>query len=352
MIDKKEPIAHITEDGRTHYLNEHLTETAKQASTFAEAFNSAAWARAAGLLHDLGKAHPDFQAYLCKARGLEASEYDEQSAGTHPNHSGAGGILAYEKFPNIIGKTLAYIIAGHHAGLPDWFGGRDSLPYRLENEQGIADTVRHYANTFIEMLPAKFQTPPFTMQCRNQDAIAYHLWVRMVFSCLVDADFLDTEAFMDNNKHALRPSFPSLLELKSHFDRQMEIMTADASNTVVNRIRAEILSACRTAAVQSPGVFSLAVPTGGGKTLSGTAFALDHAIQHNKDRVIYVIPYTSIIEQTAEVLRKFFGSVNVVEHHSNIAPEREKESPQLALASENWDAPVIRLDCDDRTSAL
>ncbi|MFA6412806.1 MAG: CRISPR-associated endonuclease Cas3'' [Syntrophales bacterium] len=341
MKDKKEPIAHITENGRTHYLIEHLTETAKQASSFAEAFNSATWAWAVGIIHDLGKAHPDFQTYLCKARGLDVSEYDEQSAGARPNHSGAGGILAYEKFPNIIGKTLAYIIAGHHAGLPDWFGGRDSLPHRIQNERGIADAVRHYASTFIEMLPAKFQTPPFAMQCRNQDAIAYHLWVRMVFSCLVDADFLDTEAFMDNNRHALRPSFPSLLELKSHFDRQMGIMTADAPDTFVNNIRAEILSTCRTAATQSPGIFSLAVPTGGGKTLSGTAFALDHAIQHNKSRVIYVIPYTSIIEQTADVLRKHFGSANVVEHHSNIAPERERESPQLALASENWDAPVI-----------
>lgn len=341
MTDKREPIAHISEDGRTHYLNEHLTETAKQASTFAEAFNSAVWARAAGLLHDLGKAHPDFQAYLCKTRSLEASEYDEQSAGTRPNHSGAGGILAYEKFPNIIGKTLAYIIAGHHAGLPDWFGGRDSLSYRLENERSVAATIRKYVKTVTEMFPAMLQAPAFVMQCHNQDAIAYHLWVRMVFSCLVDADFLDTEAFMDNNRHALRPSFPSLIELKSHFDRQMGIMTADASDTFVNRIRAEILIACRTAAVQSPGIFSLTVPTGGGKTLSGAAFALDHAIQHNKSRVIYVIPYTSIIEQTAEVLRKFFGSANVIEHHSNIAPERVMELPSLALAFENWDAPVI-----------
>ena len=96
-----------------------------------------------------------------------------------------------------------------------------------------------------------------------------------------------------------------------------------------------------TAAKQSPGIFSLTVPTGGGKTLSGTAFALEHAIQHSKSRIIYVIPYTSIIEQTADVLRKYFGPENVVEHHSNIAPEREKEAPRLTLAAENWDAPII-----------
>jgi CRISPR-associated endonuclease/helicase Cas3 len=260
---------------------------------------------------------------------------------THPNHSGAGAILAYEKWHNIIGKTLAYLVAGHHAGLPDWFGGRDSLPYRLESEKIVADTVRNYAEPFFDAIPVKLRPPDFAMHCRNQDAIAYHLWVRMVYSCLVDADFLDTEAFMEAEKHAQRPSFPSLIELKACFDQQMRKMMADAPDTFVNSIRANILATCRTAAAQSPGFFSLTVPTGGGKTLSGTAFALYHTIQYDKSRIIYVIPYTSIIEQTADVLRKHFGSENVIEHHSNIAPEREKESPHLTLAAENWDAPVI-----------
>jgi len=324
-------------------LEDHLTGTADRASAFAAVFNSADWARAAGKLHDIGKAHPDFQAYLRSSGGLDASEYDDQGTGSHPNHSGAGAILVYEKWHNITGKTLAYIIAGHHAGLSDWFGGRDSLPYRLESEKIVADNVRNYAEPFFDAFPVKFRPPAFAMHCHNQDAVAYHLWVRMVYSCLVDADFLDTEAFMDSEKHAQRPSFPSLIELKARFDRQMRKMTEEALDTFVNRIRAEILNACRTAAVQPSGIFSLTVPTGGGKTLSGTAFALDHATQprHNKCRIIYVIPYTSIIEQTADELRKYFGSDNVVEHHSNIATEREKESPRLTLAAENGDAPVI-----------
>lgn len=322
-------------------LENHLKETANQASAFAAAFKSDAWLWAAGILHDIGKAHTDFQAYLRISGGLDASEYDDQGTGSHPNHSGAGGILAYEKWHNIIGKTLAYLVAGHHAGLPDWFGGRDSLPYRLANEKSVADTVRSYAKPSLEELPAQLQPPAFAMRCRNQDAVAYHLWVRMIFSCLVDADFLNTEAFMDASKHAQRPTFPSLPELKLRFDRKIRNLTEEAQNTFINRIRADILAACRSAAEQSPGIFSLTVPTGGGKTLSGTAFAIDHAIQHNKSRVIYVIPYTSIIEQTADVLRKHFGSENVVEHHSNIAPEKEKESPRLTLSAENWDAPVI-----------
>jgi len=146
---------------------------------------------------------------------------------------------------------------------------------------------------------------------------------------------------MDAAKHAQRPVFPLLTKLKKHFDQGLQEKVANAPNTLLNKTRADILAACRAAAVQLPGMFSLTVPTGGGKTLSGTAFALDHALQHDKCRIIYVIPYTSIIEQTADVLRKFFGANNVVEHHSNIAPEREKETPQLTLAAENWDAPVI-----------
>jgi len=326
---------------RWQLLEEHVTRVAEMAAMFSRAFGSENWSVVAGRLHDVGKSHPDFQAYLKRSSGINASEYDDPGTGSHPNHSGTGAILAYERWPNIIGKTIAYLVAGHHAGLPDWFGGRDSLSYRLEAEKGIADAVRDYAKPFIEDLPPQMRPPDFAVRCRNQDAVAYHLWVRMLFSCLVDADFLDTEAFMDSDKHAQRPTFPTLHDLKSRFDHQMGKMAGDAPASLINLIRADILKACRFAAAQSPGLFSLTVPTGGGKTLSGTAFAIDHAIKHSKSRIIYVIPYTSIIEQTVDVLRKHFGPENVVEHHSNIAPEKEKESPQLGLAAENWDAPVI-----------
>jgi len=163
--------------------------------------------------------------------------------------------------------------------------------------------------------------------------------MRMLYSCLVDADFLDTEAFMDERTAKERTPMPSLEDLKPRFDAYMAEKTRLAPPTPVNRIRPDILSACRERARAAPGLFSLTVPTGGGKTLSGMAFALEHAVCHGKTRLIYVIPYTSIIEQTAKELRTIFGDENVIEHHSNLDPEKETERSKLA--AENWDAPII-----------
>lgn len=336
-----EYIAHISEDGRIQTLDEHLTSTALRAKSFAEIFQSADWAYYAGLIHDVGKANPDFQTYLKKVRGIDCSDDDDDKLGAHPNHSGAGGILAYTRFKNIVGKTLAYLIIGHHAGLPDYHGGRASMTHRFEDEKHVADSVREYATRYFEEKFSTLKPPTFAMQCQKGNAIAYHMWARMLYSCLVDADFLDTESFMDKNKHEQRPSFPALTALREQFDDKMKRMMKDAPITYVNQVRTEIYEMCCAAARQASGLYSLSVPTGGGKTLSGTAFALHHATnpEHCKDRIIYVIPYTSIIEQTADELRKYFGKENVIEHHSNISPE--KESPQNTLAAENWDAPII-----------
>ncbi|MEQ1674895.1 MAG: CRISPR-associated helicase Cas3', partial [Candidatus Nitrotoga sp.] len=164
------------------------------------------------------------------------------------------------------------------------------------------------------------------------------LWLRMLFSCLVDADFLDTEAFMDGDKAAARSGYRDIADLMDRFDKYMAALAVNADNTPVNIIRADILRQCRDKAAHAPGLFSLTVPTGGGKTLSGMAFALQHAIQHKKQRIIYVIPYTSIIEQTAGIFRDIFGD-NVVEHHANLDPD--KEDARSRLATENWDAPII-----------
>jgi CRISPR-associated endonuclease/helicase Cas3 len=161
----------------------------------------------------------------------------------------------------------------------------------------------------------------------------------MLFSCLVDADFLDTEQFMDERKSALRAEYASLAELKASFDVHMAEKAANAPASKVNSIRADVLSHCRAAAAGSPGIFTLTVPTGGGKTLSSMAFALEHAMAHQKRRIIYAIPFTSIIEQTANIFRSIFGDA-VIEHHSN-ADESAAENHKSRLACENWDAPII-----------
>ena len=315
-------------------LDRHLADTAERASEFAKPFGSADWAHHAAWLHDLGKADAAFQGYLLRENGLDDADYDVGRV----NHSSAGASLAVEQFGPYAGRLLAYLVAGHHAGLPDWYTsetGNAALPVRLQEGAENLERIRRYAMEMLEQIANKLQPPAFL--AKNPEN--FHVWMRMLYSCLVDADFLDTEAFMQPGLPGMRMGFKPLADLKPTFDRFMVSKTLDALKTPVNAIRQEILAACRAAAQQSPGIFSLTVPTGGGKTLSGMAFALDHAIKYHKRRIIYVIPYTSIIEQTAKTLADIFGAENVVEHHSNLDPD--KETQRSRLASENWDAPII-----------
>ena len=327
--------AHSKKGQPTEYwqpLRQHLENVATRAAEFAAPFHSAEWARLAGLLHDLGKATDAFQAYLLRSNGLDASDYD--SSGQPSTHSGAGAALALEKY-GPAGRLLAYQVAGHHSGLPDWIGGiqpNGALTQRLETARDELNAMRNWLSRLD--LPAQPPSPT-----RKMALAEMHLWIRMLYSCLVDADFLDTEQFMSPEIFAARSDFEPLTALEPRFFRLLDEKQFEAPKTDVNAIRAEIRRFCEDAAQRPPGFFSLTVPTGGGKTLSGTAFALRHALLHGKRRIIYVIPYMSIIEQTADTLRKHFGAGNVVEHHSNLDPDTQTKSARLA--SENWDAPVI-----------
>ena len=325
--------AHVRRDGEnfaTHDLGEHLRGVGQRAGEYARVFGSGDWARIAGLWHDLGKYSAEFQRRIKSVSGYEA--HLEGQAG-RVDHSTAGAQYAIRQF-NLHGRILAYIIAGHHAGLPDWHTSETrgaALKVRL-------DDGSHLERALNQPIPPDIlsQTQPTSPLLGNKEG--FHLWARMLFSCLVDADFLDTEAFMDAEKGARRSKTPQLSELLPRFNSYMEANFADAPPTRVNEIRTEVLRQCRKKAEESPGCFSLTVPTGGGKTLSSLAFALEHAERHEKRRVIYAIPYTSIIEQTANVFRDIFPDA-VIEHHSNLDPEMETvESRQ---AAENWDAPLI-----------
>ncbi len=212
------------------------------------------------------------------------------------------------------------------------------LEYRLQT--GQVEKLPKLCDEFVSKITKKIKMPESVPDfIRNGEQEHYHLWIRILYSCLVDADFLDTERFMNSEKHENRGNHRSISALKALFDRHMEALSKKARKTAVNDVRSRILSQCREQAAHEPGLFTLTVPTGGGKTLSSMAFALEHAVRHEKDRVIMVIPYTSIIEQTSKVYKEIFGDENVIEHHSALDPE--KESLQSRLATENWDAPII-----------
>lgn len=300
-------------------------------------FGGSAWAYLAGLWHDLGKYRPAFQAYIRGQSGFEQENAHIEGQGKRIPHSTAGALLACDRF-GPAGRVLAYLIAGHHAGLYDWNSPNDSLEYRLKlptSRQELEEALKAAPHDLLEI-------DGFIPDLRNipggKDGFA--LWVRLLFSALVDADFLDTERYMDPERFAQRQNFPTLEDLIPKFERYMAELMANASPTEVNTLRAAILEQCRQKAWDKPGLFSLTVPTGGGKTLSSLAFALTHAKHYGKRRVIYVIPYTSIIEQTAEIFRGIFGDA-VIEHHSNAEPNPDQETTATRLACENWDAPII-----------
>ena len=313
-------------------LEAHSQQVAKLAAKFAAPFNSSNWAEIAGLFHDAGKARKSFQAYLAYANNMDDIAYDSSDH----SHSGAGACWVNEHWRGI-GRILAYCIAGHHAGLPDWELGETpngALRVRLVEDAEVLreSSVQNWIDHCQKNLPQL--SPPFKF---GKGSAAF--WIRMLYSCLVDADFLDTESFLDALKSNNRDGYPELAQLAQVFFDRLDEFQRQAEATEVNRIRAEIRKQCELIAENQPGVYSLTVPTGGGKTLSAMAFALSHALKYGQERVIFVIPYTSIIEQTADVLRGIFGAENVLEHHSNFDPE--KETPRSRLVSENWDAPIV-----------
>ncbi len=317
-----------------HLLSAHLQDSATRSAAFAARFGVADIGHVAALLHDVGKYSRAFQAYL---RG-----------GARVEHSTAGAKIAAERWRGPVGRLLAFCIAGHHGGLANALeaGTRRALADRLRGKfaQDIPEPQDLWQREIS--LPSTLQPPKLIVRSPDRVGFQYAFLVRMLFSCLVDADYLDTEDFYlrIEGREPQRGGFWSLRDLREPLADHLGKLRTDGE---VNQLRAEVLSYVRGRASDEPGIFSLTVPTGGGKTLTSLAFALDHAIKYGLDRVIYVIPYTSIIEQTANVFRQALGAAgarSVVEHHSAYvddpiqAPEaREK----LRLAMENWDAPIV-----------
>lgn len=317
-------------------LSEHLEGTARLTEIYAAKFDSGEWGKAAGLAHDVGKGRLVWQEYIRRKSGfIDEEAHLESKPGKMP-HAIHGAKLVEELFGKGFGRILAYCIAGHHAGLPDWSNaegtGQSALQFQETQVKDLNDIDTYIVNNIKSsnpgLLPWKFA-----------DGLDLSLWIRMLYSSLVDADFLDTEAYMDEGKANDRGGYCSVSELLDRFNQFIKRLDETSEDTRVNEIRRNIREKCVRMANESQGIFSLSVPTGGGKTLSSLAFGLEHAKKHNLDRIIYVIPYTSIIEQNADVFRAAVGSDQVVEHHSSL--DEDDSTPKSRLASENWDAPVI-----------
>lgn len=332
--------AHSTTDldkANWQLLSEHLTAAGNIAAKNAAKFGMADFGMIAGSLHDLGKYSKEFQLRIEGKYG-------------RVNHATAGAVEAINKYPQL-GLLLAYVIAGHHAGLANGRdeGKRTSLKSRLQEIIPEIDPVWQKELT----LPEKLTAPDGFTANPERSFFQFHFMTRMLFSCLIDADRLDTEAFylaLEGKKPA--PGFKhSIEDLAAKLDSSLKAFAEKAESSEINTLRNEILEHVQAQAPQNSGIFSLTVPTGGGKTLTSLSFALRHAAKHGMDRVIYVIPFTSIVEQNAKVFRDVLGDLgdsSVLEHHSSFVVDEQAADPNTADSQEklrrdmeSWNAPIV-----------
>ncbi|HNX26545.1 MAG TPA: CRISPR-associated endonuclease Cas3'' [Phycisphaerae bacterium] len=343
-----ETIAHRTEDGREQRLGEHLTSVSESAGRFAADFNVKELGEITGLLHDVGKYTAEFQKYIRRLQNRSLQTF----------HAAAGAwqalALSAEHKNSPAFQLAAMAIQGHHSGL--------HKPTLFLYDKGWKSQAQNIFNRAVKggWMCGKYDNAPslgawldltaklskagcYEMQCRLE------CLTRLMFSALIDADRLDSAKFAEPEKFAMRGDFSNhekiLSELLAKLEAHMAKFRAD---TPINILRAEMLQDCESKASQPSGVFSLAMPTGGGKTLAAMAFAFRHALANHLHRIIVAIPYTSIIDQNAAIYADIFGEQNVLQHHCNLDPDRyngdEDESQKLLaeeLACENWDRPII-----------
>ena len=339
-------LAHIREEEKGCYVEQSIEEHCLNVARLAreliyedeDSYGLKDLAYNAGLLHDFGKYRPDFQRYILAASGAN------QSGKVPPKapHAIVGAIEARRLFDDpMIADTLAYCISGHHRGLYD----HNEMERRLRHGEH-----KRWCDA-CEKLSEKESLG--TTDCDDVgEPYDLQMAIRMLFSALVDADRLDTEQFMTPDLSAerlrIKGNYASLCTLRERLRAKTESFSS-APDTPVNRARAYFLESCRTHGAESdPGIYTLSLPTGAGKTISSMAWALEMAIRNHHDRIIYVIPYTSIITQTAMVFREIFGKENILEHHSEVVVEQQTEDDnsdeqmsRLKFLTENWDAPII-----------
>lgn len=308
---------------------EHSKGVAQLAASFAEKIGLKEWGTVLGMLHDKGKEQEKFQRYI---RTVSGYVQDLEGVERTP-HAYVGALLAKSLYPESY-PILSMPIMAHHAGLYDY------ADFNKRMEQEILDDIK------CDDLIAINIKMPTNKVWKQQD---FHHLIRVLYSCLVDADFLDTEQFMDNSRAEFRKKQKSLKDLLPMLESFLMELSESSEKTELNELRSSIQNRCKEIANENPGFYSLTVPTGGGKTLSSLVWAMNHAVKYGKDRIIIAIPYTSIIVQTASILRKIFGAENVLEHHSVFdADVTLKDYDDMSgvklkqrLATENWDYPIV-----------
>ena len=325
MINDNIIISHIKKSPRGWSIqsnDDHQRGVAILAEKFADDFGMGKWGKVLGLLHDIGKEKRSFQQHIMKE-----SEYSPDiSVDGDYSHAYVGGLVSHLLFPQA-SSILSNIIMGHHRGLYD---------------DGV------WKELLKQSLPAEVRVPSITEQLTITQKLfskedIHHL-VRMLYSCLVDADYLDTEAFMTPEQSRLRGNKRTMRELCLKIEAHLDKLNDIAPDTDVNRVRRYVQQCCRDRSNGDIDYYSLTVPTGGGKTLSSLLWALRHAVKNGLQRIIIAIPYTSIIVQTAATLKAIFGEENVLEHHSNVEYDGDDSNEitrQQQLATENWDYPII-----------
>lgn len=324
MKIKNMVISHIKEHNGQWFFQsneEHQRGVSALASQFAQSFDMAEWGRILGLLHDIGKERTAFQQHILKESGYSP---DTTVEGNY-DHAYVGGLIFSDKYPQA--RIFSNIIMGHHRGLYDHGDWAEILKRTIPPEVTI---------------PTK--TEPLTLPKKNFTKEDIHHLVRMLYSCLVDADYLDTEHFMLPEQSRLRGSKSTMSELCLMLEAYLDKLNNMVPDSDVNRVRKYVQQCCRDNSHDTIDYYSLTVPTGGGKTLASILWALRHAVKNDLRRIIIAIPYTSIIVQTAATLKSIFGDDNVLEHHADVEyndNDSQEVTQQLQLATENWDYPII-----------
>lgn len=319
-----EYVTHKRSNGEYQLLRSHLIGVSSMSARFAADFDAAEHAARTGLLHDVGK-----YSLAAQRRQLDP----EHTAKV--DHSTAGAKVALQ----MKDLAAAFVVAGHHGGLPDP-GSKNSpdgsslIPRLQKVLTGDMDASVWQQEICVETGDL---LPSWLKRVVQNRGFANAMYTRMLFSCLVDADYLDTESFMQYGE-VERGNGESLSELLEQLRAYVNPWLCGNSQGI-NRIRSSLLEQCMQGNLRAKGLYTLTIPTGGGKTISSLAFALSHAVKHGQSRVIYVVPYTSIIEQNSQVFREILGAGNILEHHANV--DIDDEESRHRLATENWDAPVV-----------